>query len=337
MSNELYYLIESGSALAAVKSYIEDRQRVHQNCLDAAKELGVDVASYDRDTHAFKAVEFKDRSSVHIDFTLPKRNNNLSYPKKGTEWDRRFKTMGLKRTAEQIIHDLFKIPSTISFSKSGTDTYGSRMIGDRIQQTGFLFLSPNGPFALYAPDVKLAIKQCEDEGYTVNQEIKDYDDNLPGCTKINKEDWDLLVAKHQAKKAAESHAKISDKPNESPPINPALSFQENVNPWMEACFSNEVCSNLQERNNRFLEEALELVQSGSYTAEQAHAMVDYVFNRPTGEMKQEVGGVMVTLAALCSANNIDMHDCGDTELTRVWSKIDQIRSKQGQKPKHLAL
>lgn len=46
---------------------------------------------------------------------------------------------------------------------------------------------------------------------------------------------------------------------------------------------------------------------------------------------------MVTLAALCLASGPDMHEAGETELARVWTKIEAIRAKQAAKPKHSPL
>lgn len=46
---------------------------------------------------------------------------------------------------------------------------------------------------------------------------------------------------------------------------------------------------------------------------------------------------MVTLAALCLAQGLDMHAAGETELARIWTKLEQIRSKQAAKPKHSPL
>ena len=66
-------------------------------------------------------------------------------------------------------------------------------------------------------------------------------------------------------------------------------------------------------------------------------MVDYVYDRPMGEPEQEVGGVMVTLAALCSADGIDMEAAGEKEISRVWKMVDRIRMKQAAKPKHSPL
>lgn len=117
----------------------------------------------------------------------------------------------------------------------------------------------------------------------------------------------------------------------------SVSFQARVAKWMMACFSPEVCRDGRERNHRFLEEALELVQSLGCSASEAHQLVDYTFGRPVGEPVQEMGGVMVTLAALACAHDLGMMPAAETELARVWTKIDQIRAKQAAKPKHSPL
>lgn len=116
-----------------------------------------------------------------------------------------------------------------------------------------------------------------------------------------------------------------------------MTFQTRVQPWLYDCFGAEIAADKIIRNHRFLEEALELVQSMGCTQSEAHQLVDYVFGRDIGEPTQEVGGVMVTLAALCIANGIDMHDAGELELARVWTKIEQIRAKSAAKPKHSPL
>ena len=96
-------------------------------------------------------------------------------------------------------------------------------------------------------------------------------------------------------------------------------------------------ANTRELNHRFVEEALALAQPCGATKSEAHQLVDYVYGRPVGEKAQEVGGVMVTLAALCLANGLDMHLAAEVDLVRIWMKIDQIRAKQAAKPKHLLL
>ena len=116
-------------------------------------------------------------------------------------------------------------------------------------------------------------------------------------------------------------------------------FQERVQPWMQACFGTAISADRIERNHRFLEEALELVQANGCTVSEAHQLVDYVFNRPVGEPVQEAGGVMVTLAALCLASGLDMHQAGDKELDRISEPetMERVRAKQAAKPKHSPL
>lgn len=114
-------------------------------------------------------------------------------------------------------------------------------------------------------------------------------------------------------------------------------FQSRVGDWMQACFGAEISADRIERNHRFIEEALELVQSLGASRSECHQLVDYVFDRDVGEPVQEVGGSIVTLAALCLAAGIDMSAAGETELTRIWTKIDKIRAKQAAKPKHSPL
>lgn len=121
------------------------------------------------------------------------------------------------------------------------------------------------------------------------------------------------------------------------PSDPTAPFQQRVQPWLLACFGAEIAADRAERNHRFLEESLELVQSCGCTAIEAHQLVDYVYGRPVGEPAQETGGVMVTLAALCLANSLDMHQAGEMELARIWTKVEAIRAKQAAKPKHSPL
>lgn len=114
-------------------------------------------------------------------------------------------------------------------------------------------------------------------------------------------------------------------------------FQNRVWQWIVKCFGRETASDCIERNHRFLEEALELVQSCGCTRREASQLVEYVFNRPAGEVDQEVGGVLVTLAALCQAKKTSMSNCGEVELQRIWGKMDQIRAKQSMKPRYSPL
>jgi hypothetical protein len=120
---------------------------------------------------------------------------------------------------------------------------------------------------------------------------------------------------------------------------PLPTFQQRLSNWVLHCFGAKIRSDKRERDMRFLEEALELVQArGNVSLKDAVAMVHYVYSRPKGEVAQEVGGVMTCLAALVATEQhpdgteMDMMEEGEKELTRIWDHVEKIRQKQKLKP-----
>lgn len=111
-----------------------------------------------------------------------------------------------------------------------------------------------------------------------------------------------------------------------------FTFQERVYDWLIRCFGPEISAKLKERCYRFFEEATELVQSLGLSREDCHALIDYVYARPVGNHREEIGGTLVCLAALCSAIEEDMDECGDAELVRIELMMDKIRKKNAEKP-----
>lgn len=126
---------------------------------------------------------------------------------------------------------------------------------------------------------------------------------------------------------------LSDKPKTQ--IMHFKEFQEDVESWLNKCFGEEIAKDIVERNYRFFEEAIELVQASGMSKEQCLILIDYVYNRPDGQVEKEVGGVIVTLSALCSARNIGLGVCAVVELDRVELMTDKIREKQKNKPKDI--
>lgn len=116
-------------------------------------------------------------------------------------------------------------------------------------------------------------------------------------------------------------------------------YQLDVADWREACFGGHVTRDKEERCHRFLEEALELVQSLGCTRHEALQLVDYVYGRPVGDATQEVGGTMITLSILCSSHGIDLEEAALAELNRISSPemLAKIAAKQAAKPKHSPL
>jgi hypothetical protein len=109
----------------------------------------------------------------------------------------------------------------------------------------------------------------------------------------------------------------------------AAPFQQRSVDWL-----NEICrddpTDLAERRARFIEEALELVQSLDMTEEDVRLVLSYVYSRPPGLPAQEFGGVATTLAVLADYTGYDLMDCGEDELERVSDPevMDKIRRKR---------
>jgi hypothetical protein len=108
----------------------------------------------------------------------------------------------------------------------------------------------------------------------------------------------------------------------------ALGFQTRVENWFTECFDKSA-GDRTERADRFLEEAIEMLQAAEYPKKRIYKLIDHVYGRPIGELHQEVGAVMLTLATFCLAHELDMHEAGDTELERVSAPemITRLRAK----------
>lgn len=72
-----------------------------------------------------------------------------------------------------------------------------------------------------------------------------------------------------------------------------------------------------ERAMRFLEEALELCQAAGLTQGDVYSMARYTYGRPAGVLAQEVGGVAVTLYALCEVFGVSASQAEFDEIGRV--------------------
>lgn len=113
---------------------------------------------------------------------------------------------------------------------------------------------------------------------------------------------------------------------------PDESFQDRVHAWVRDFFP-EHGVNVSERARRFIEEAVELVQSVGLPDEDIMRNVSRVLQRPAGQPHQEVGGTRVSLAALCAAVGLDERLEGERELERISAPDmrERMRAKQAEK------
>lgn len=71
-----------------------------------------------------------------------------------------------------------------------------------------------------------------------------------------------------------------------------------------------------ERARRFLEEALELVQSTDLPREQALKLLELVYSRPAGDPQKEIGQVGVTLISLAESLGLSAEEEEQREYDR---------------------
>lgn len=108
----------------------------------------------------------------------------------------------------------------------------------------------------------------------------------------------------------------------------AGSYQDRVAAWVETCFGESSDPRRKTRRaHRFAEEALEFLQSVGIPKEHVLQLVDYVYSRPECDPAQELGGVMVTICGAATAHDLDVNECAEKELARVWTKVDALRAK----------
>lgn len=190
----LYYLIEGEPALSLVKRHIESRFAVANVGREIALQFGAEYARFSRIDGRILSVQFP-TGVKHPDFTKPDRVDGSCRPKKGTKAEAAFRAHQGHDTANDLIASFYGIPSHLSVSK-GTEKLKVAVCTDVFFPCHFLYPTSEGPYALVAPDVRADVRTWVEKGYSVEPIYYDQD-NLPGCRRVLKEEWDLVLAQHK--------------------------------------------------------------------------------------------------------------------------------------------
>lgn len=194
MSN-LYFLIESGKALDLVKAQIAEKKAVRSAVRKLASELGIEEGVTSILHGNLIGVVF--RGEKHPDFTKPNRKGH-SYPKKHSEWAKRFADAPRHKADTEVISEGLCIPCSLEFTKGSA--HGWQGIGSALQECGFLYLSEDGPYAMWIPDVQAEVSALEADGYAVAEPAKSFEPEFDGCRRIEREEWEIMVAQHRLEK-----------------------------------------------------------------------------------------------------------------------------------------
>lgn len=109
--------------------------------------------------------------------------------------------------------------------------------------------------------------------------------------------------------------------------------QARVAAWVVTTFGPETALDAPERSLRAAEEVIELAQACGVAGETIHRLVDYVYARPPGVPKQEIGGSMLTLYAAAQACGVDADEAYEAEMQRVERPevVDRCQRRQLEK------
>lgn len=89
---------------------------------------------------------------------------------------------------------------------------------------------------------------------------------------------------------------------------------------------------LKERALRLVEEAIEAAQSVGVDRATILLVAGRVYDRDVGDLRQELGGVAVTLAAFCEAAKVSAEEVERDEMERVLAvPEDHFRARQAEK------
>ncbi|WNV05823.1 ATP-binding protein [Candidatus Methylospira mobilis] len=102
--------------------------------------------------------------------------------------------------------------------------------------------------------------------------------------------------------------------------------------WACSTFGKEIATAPGERIRRFVEEALELAQAAGLCENDIVKLSDFVFSRPVGDIKQEVGQVGVTLLCYAQHIGINADEEENAEFNRLLS-MDQLHFQARQNAK----
>jgi len=193
MAKDLYFLIKGGQTLELVKSHIAARQEQHERNAAFVADIGADQWYESILDGTVSGVILKERRT---DFTKPDRKG-ISHPKKGTEWFKRWENQtGWDRRGYELAKT-FGVPTNINYKKEGSEGWGHISHG-LTSGVGFLYLSADGPYCLYVPDVAERVQYYRDQGYTVDLT---WPTEFDGAHPILKEEWELIVAQHAVDEA----------------------------------------------------------------------------------------------------------------------------------------
>jgi hypothetical protein len=130
-----------------------------------------------------------------------------------------------------------------------------------------------------------------------------------------------LVAAEELRRAKEAIANLYEITRETFKKSKHLdNIQDEVRSWVERCFGASQAHDARVRGLRLLEESIEFAQASGVELEKAQELARFIYSRPAGNVKQELGGVAITALAAASAHGLSFTDTLHCEHQRIMAK-----------------
>ncbi len=125
---------------------------------------------------------------------------------------------------------------------------------------------------------------------------------------------------------------IPPMPSVKAPANSRDERQYHAGRWITCNLGADNATNMRERGMRLLEEAVEAAQAAGVSDAEAVRIVGHVFSKAPGDLRQEIGGVGLTLLGLANAAGVSADEMEKLELSRVQAMDSQhIRDRHAKK------
>jgi len=96
--------------------------------------------------------------------------------------------------------------------------------------------------------------------------------------------------------------------------------QADTHAWCVAAFGDHAARSIPQRGLRLMEEAIETAQACGCDPAMLHLLIDHVYAKPVGGLREELGGLGVTVLALAEAAGLSADDAESREVERVRAK-----------------
>jgi hypothetical protein len=190
------FMIEGGVALDLIQDHIAEKQVIADKIRELADEFCTTRVATSKFDGSLIGLHLDPSKPRPKDFTAPDVNG-VSRPRSKSETAKRLRAIGGYKNPSESIAATLGIPTQLSYSKKGK-FHGSRLIGHPAAPCGFLYISSNGPFAMWTPDVEMEVAAAEssEKGVVVSGPAKSFRMDIDGCRRLEIEEWEIIVRTH---------------------------------------------------------------------------------------------------------------------------------------------